>query len=96
MTASDAAGIESGLFQIGPHHGVQMSLEDFALTRQLLMDIAVDQATQPAYARGIFRAMGALNDVLTGAQSPRDAVSSPSLYTTKELNELRSQGKEFQ
>ena len=96
MTASDAAGIESGFFQIGPHRGVQMSLKDFGLTRQLLMDIAVDQATQPAYARGIFRAMGALTAVLRGDQSPHDAVSSPSFYTTKELNELRSQGKEFQ
>ncbi|MGN6019823.1 hypothetical protein [Corynebacterium striatum] len=86
----------SGHFQLGEHRGVQMSLHDFALTSQLLLDIAVDQSTQPAYARGIFRAMGAFSDVLTGRQTPEAAVQSTETYTTNYLNQLRAEGKDYQ
>lgn len=75
--------------------GFHITLADFHLLEQSLTNLAADVGTQPAYARGLFRAMGAFSRVLTAGSAPQSAIANPA-HTVDWLNQIRNTNRQYQ
>lgn len=88
---------KSGLVRVGPQGplGFFIALEDLGEIDNLIINLAVDSGTQPAYARGLVRALGAIRAVMNG-EDAKKAMKSGDSYTTEQLDALRRKQKEYQ
>ena len=74
--------------------GFHITLDDYHRLQELLIDMAIDPGTQPAFGRGIFRTLGAFQGVLISGEAPNESVRTPAL-TEQNFNDLRSQRKNY-
>lgn len=81
----------SGMIQdeTGELIGFHITLDDFSQLQNLLIQLSTDPGTQPAYGRGIFRALGAFQKVLSSGAPPQQGIKNPTV-TDRDFNFFRS------
>lgn len=79
----------------GELFGFLVALDDLSRLEELITRLAIDSGTQPAYGRGMFRAMGAIYAVIQQGKSVEDAIKTPT-HTTEWFDQLRRDRKAFQ